>query len=33
MSKSHLAGFTEHHRTRDSFTKLFERYRAARLIP
>ncbi len=33
MSKSRLAGFTEHHRTRDSFTKLFERYRAARLIP
>jgi len=33
MSKSRLAGFTEHHRTRNSFTKLFERYRAARLIP
>lgn len=33
MSKSRLAGFTEHHRTRDSFTRLFERYRAARLIP
>ncbi|KQO64410.1 SDR family oxidoreductase [Curtobacterium sp. Leaf261] len=33
MSKSRLAGFTEHHRTLDSFTALFERYRAERLIP
>jgi nucleoside-diphosphate-sugar epimerase len=33
MSKSRLAGFTEHHRTIDSFLALFDRYRAERLIP
>ncbi|PYY51761.1 MULTISPECIES: SDR family oxidoreductase [unclassified Curtobacterium] len=33
MSKSRLAGFTEHHRTLDSFTRLFDRYRAERLVP
>lgn len=33
MSKSRLAGFTLHHRTVDSFTALFDRYRAERLIP
>lgn len=33
ISKSRLAGFTTHHRTVDSFTALFERYRAERLIP
>lgn len=33
ISKSRLAGFTVHHRTVDSFTALFDRYRADRLIP
>lgn len=33
ISKSRLAGFTAHHRTVDSFTVLFERYRADGLIP
>jgi hypothetical protein len=33
ISKSRLAGFTAHHRTVDSFTALFDRYRAERLIP
>jgi nucleoside-diphosphate-sugar epimerase len=33
ISKSRLAGFTTHHRTIDSFTDLFDRYRAERLIP
>jgi nucleoside-diphosphate-sugar epimerase len=33
ISKSRLAGFTTHHRTVDSFTGLFERYRAEKLIP
>ncbi|MDF2554988.1 MAG: NAD-dependent dehydratase [Microbacterium sp.] len=33
ISKSRLAGFTVHHRTVDSFTGLFDRYRAERLIP
>ncbi|MCR2784563.1 MULTISPECIES: SDR family oxidoreductase [unclassified Microbacterium] len=33
ISKSRLAGFGVHHRTVDSFTELFDRYRAARLIP
>jgi len=33
MSKSRLAGFTTHHRTVDSFTALFDQYRAEKLIP
>jgi nucleoside-diphosphate-sugar epimerase len=33
ISKSRLAGFSTHHRTVDSFTELFDRYRAERLIP
>jgi nucleoside-diphosphate-sugar epimerase len=33
ISKSRLAGFTVHHRTVDSFTALFDRYCADRLIP
>ena len=33
ISKSRLAGFTTHHRTVDSFTELFDRYRAEKLIP
>jgi nucleoside-diphosphate-sugar epimerase len=33
ISKSRLAGFSTHHRTVDSFTQLFDRYRAERLIP
>ena len=33
ISKSRLAGFSVHHRTVDSFTALFDRYRADRLIP
>jgi nucleoside-diphosphate-sugar epimerase len=33
ISKSRLAGFTAHHRTVDSFTALFDRYRADGLIP
>ena len=33
ISKSRLAGFTVHHRTVDSFTALFDRYRADKLIP
>lgn len=33
ISKSRLAGFTAHHRTVDSFTTLFDRYRADGLIP
>jgi nucleoside-diphosphate-sugar epimerase len=33
ISKSRLAGFTSHHRTVDSFTSLFDRYRDERLIP
>ncbi|MFE1643986.1 SDR family oxidoreductase [Microbacterium sp. P01] len=33
ISKSRLAGFTSYHRTIDSFTALFDRYRAERLIP
>jgi len=33
ISKSRLAGFTTHHRTVDSFTDLFDRYRAEKLIP
>ncbi|MCU1404365.1 MAG: NAD-dependent dehydratase [Glaciihabitans sp.] len=33
ISKSRLAGFTTHHRTVDSFTNLFERYRSEGLIP
>jgi len=32
-SKSRLAGFVTHHRTSDSFTALFDRYRAENLIP
>ncbi|WP_104088336.1 SDR family oxidoreductase [Cryobacterium sp. N19] len=33
ITKSRLAGFTPHHRTVDSFTSLFDRYRAEKLIP
>ena len=33
ITKSRLAGFTPHHRTIDSFTALFDRYRAENLIP
>ncbi|MBG6216292.1 nucleoside-diphosphate-sugar epimerase [Arthrobacter sp. CAN_A6] len=33
MSKSRLAGFTGYRRTLDSFTNLFDRYRADNLIP
>ena len=33
MSKSRLAGFTGYRRTEDSFTRLFDRLRADRLIP
>ena len=33
ISKSRLAGFHTHHRTVDSFTALFDRYRHERLIP
>jgi nucleoside-diphosphate-sugar epimerase len=33
ITKSRLAGFTPHHRTGDSFTSLFDRYRAEKLIP
>lgn len=33
MSKARLAGFSAHHRTRDSFLAQFERYRAAHVIP
>ncbi|MFG6403053.1 MULTISPECIES: SDR family oxidoreductase [unclassified Microbacterium] len=33
ISKSRLAGFSVHHRTVDSFTALFDRYRAEGLIP
>ena len=33
ISKSRLAGFTTHHRTVDSFTGLFDRFRAEKLIP
>ena len=33
ITKSRLAGFTPHHRTIDSFTSLFDRYRAENLIP
>ncbi|TFC25509.1 SDR family oxidoreductase [Cryobacterium sp. TMT1-3] len=33
ITKSRLAGFTPHHRTIDSFTSLFDRYRAEKLIP
>ena len=33
VGKSRLAGFTAYHRTVDSFTALFDRYRADRLIP
>jgi nucleoside-diphosphate-sugar epimerase len=33
ISKSRLAGFHTHHRTVDSFTDLFDRYRRERLIP
>ena len=33
ISKARLAGFTGHHRTVDSFTDLFDRYRAENLIP
>jgi len=33
ITKSRLAGFTAHHRTVDSFTALFDRYRAEKLIP
>lgn len=33
IGKSRLAGFTAFHRTVDSFTALFDRYRAERLIP
>ncbi|WP_445155988.1 SDR family oxidoreductase [Arthrobacter sp. Hor0625] len=33
MSKSRLAGFTGYRRTLDSFTGLFDRFRADRLIP
>ncbi len=33
ISKARLAGFSVHHRTVDSFTGLFDRYRAERLIP
>jgi nucleoside-diphosphate-sugar epimerase len=33
ISKSRLAGFATHHRTVDSFTALFDRYRAEKLIP
>jgi nucleoside-diphosphate-sugar epimerase len=33
ISKSRLAGFAVHHRTVDSFTALFDRYRADGLIP
>ncbi|MCU1541216.1 MAG: family oxidoreductase [Arthrobacter sp.] len=33
MSKSRLAGFTGYRRTEDSFIRLFDRYRADRLIP
>lgn len=32
-SKAHLAGFTDFVRTEDAFARLFERYRAARIIP
>jgi len=33
ISKSRLAGFTTHHRTVDSFTGLFDRYRSEGLVP
>ena len=33
ITKSRLAGFTPHHRTIDSFTALFDRYRAEKIIP
>jgi nucleoside-diphosphate-sugar epimerase len=33
ISKSRIAGFANHHRTIDSFTDLFDRYRSERLIP
>ncbi|MFG6443812.1 SDR family oxidoreductase [Microbacterium sp. P07] len=33
ISKSRLAGFAVHHRTVDSFTALFDRYREDKLIP
>ena len=33
IGKSRLAGFTAYHRTVDSFTALFDRYRDERLIP
>ncbi|TFD57717.1 SDR family oxidoreductase [Cryobacterium suzukii] len=33
ITKSRLAGFTAHHRTIDSFTALFDRYRTEKLIP
>ena len=33
ISKARIAGFGTHHRTVDSFTDLFDRYRSERLIP
>ncbi|OLT09087.1 hypothetical protein BJF77_00950 [Kocuria sp. CNJ-770] len=33
MSKSRPAGFTGYRRTQDCFTRLFDRYRAERVIP
>ncbi len=33
IGKSRLAGFSAYHRTVDSFTALFDRYRADGLIP
>jgi len=33
ISKARIAGFATHHRTVDSFTDLFDRYRSERLIP
>ncbi|MDP9696468.1 UNVERIFIED_ORG: nucleoside-diphosphate-sugar epimerase [Arthrobacter globiformis] len=33
MSKSRLAGFTGYRRTEDSFRRLFDRYRAEKIIP
>ena len=33
MGKSRAAGFTAYRRTEQAFVDLFERYRAARMIP
>ncbi|MET1089729.1 MAG: SDR family oxidoreductase [Arthrobacter sp.] len=33
MSKSRLAGFSGYRRTQDCFTRLFDRYRAERIVP